>query len=770
MNMKKHLLFVVTALLTLHTLAQNTNSEWKAYPAYHDVTATLPVGDRVYTLASGGLFSYKFGETTVHAYSKLSGLAGSNITQMAYCDELKQLLLIYDDANIDILGINDSVINIPQYKNSSFSDKTINGITIMGHEAFLATNFGIIVINLKRAEFTNVYELGTSVRSAIGNNDCILARVNDGVIRGDRSKNLLDRNNWQSLTTSKPRSFVSFNGGIYALYGDALYTFDTETAKITSLCKGSYTICSPYGNDLLLASKTTISLVSPEEEVTTRSITNDFASLSYDGTHFWAARNYNGLCSYQLDADTLKPVGQPVIPNSPLRNYFSEISYTPSGKLLVAGGALAYSGKTYYEGTAMTFENGVWTNFSSDSIRLKTGLDFINATSIAQDPNDPTHHFVSSADGGLFEFRNARFQNLYNSANSPLSSILPNSALELRSNRVCGVKYDPQGNLWMFNNQVDTIVRVLTPSKEWKSFFFQQIKGYPTFDNYIFDQKGRVWMTHRRWAGNYYAGIACFDHNGTLLNTADDKFAFCSTFTNQNGTTATIGLLYNAVFDHNGQLWIATNQGVFVLENPDRIFSANITFRQPVVPRNDGTNYADYLLDGVAVKTIVVDGANRKWIGTTDNGLYLVSPDGQEIITHYTAQNSPLISNCILSLAIHPDNGTIMIGTDQGLVSLRGDATTPATSLDEDNIKVFPNPVRPEYTGKIRVTGFTADSDVKITTNTGQVIAQGTSLGGTFVWDGRDNQGKRVATGIYYVVGSDADGKNGVIAKILMVK
>lgn len=766
-TMKKHFLALASLALSLAV----DGSDWNSYMSYHNVTNNIPVGDKVYALAGGSLFSYSFGDTKVQTYSKFLGLSGANITNIAYCEELQVFLLVYEDYNIDILGINDSIINIPQYKNSLFSDKTINDVAVMGHEAFVSTSFGIIVINLKKAEFTNVYELGTNVRSAIGDDDRIFARVADGILYGNRTDNLLDKSNWKTWSTSKPLRFMAYNGGIYALYGDGLYGFDTETFKINMVCKGAYSNCCPYGRKLVLQSSSKIGVVDEDDNVSITEISNDFASLSSDGTYLWASRRTKGLQPFSLDADTLKPAADAIIPNSPVRNYFSDIYYTPYNKLIVAGGALAYYGKTYYEGTVMSYQDGVWTNFREDSISTKTGVPYINITAVAEDPNDRNHHFASSADGGLYEFRNGIFQKLYNCDNSPISSIYPNNAsLRLRYNRLTGAKFDPKGNLWMFNNLVDTVVRVLTPDMEWKSFYLDKIKTYPTFDNYIFDSRGWVWMTHRRWAGTYSAGIACLNYNSTLDNKTDDNFAFCTTFTNQNNTTTTISLLYSAIFDQNDQLWIATDQGIFILEDPSKIFSSNVTFRQPLVPRNDGTNYADYLLEGVAVKVIVVDGANRKWIGTTNNGLYLVSENGTEILEHFTAENSPLLSDCILSLSISPVNGLLMIGTDLGLMSYRADATPPAESLSENNIKVFPNPVRPEYDGKIRITGFVKDSDIKITTTTGIVVTQGTSLGGSFVWDGRDSQGRRVATGVYHVIGSDAEGKKGVVAKILVVK
>lgn len=746
------------------------DNDWQSYMSYHKVTNNIPVGNKVYALAGGSLFTYSFGDTKVKAYSKFLGLSSTNITNMAYCDELQKFLLVYEDYNIDLLGTNDSIINLPQYKNSSLTDKAINDITIMGHEAFISTSFGIVIINLKKAEFVNVCDLGTNIRSAIGDDERIYARTDAGIIYGNRKDNLLDKANWKTWATSKPQHFISYNGGIYAQYGDGLYDFSTESFKINRKCKGTFRNICPYGKDLVLQSTSTIAVINENDEVTQITVPNDFVSLSSDGTYLWASRDLKGLQAYTIDADTLKPATDQIIPNSPIRNYFSEISYTPDNKLLVAGGALAYSGKTSYEGTIMSYKDGLWTNFSEDSIAIKTNVVYRNITSVAEDPKDPNHHFATSSETGLYEFRNGVFQKLYNCDNSPISSIYPTNPNYLRYNRLTGAKYDSKGNLWMFNDLVDTLVRVLTPDMEWKSFYLDDIKKYPTFDNFVFDKRGWVWMTHRRWAGTYSAGIACLNYNGTLDNKDDDQFTFCKDFYDQTGAQTTISQLYTAVFDQNDQLWIGTDQGIFILEDPRKIFNVTVTFRRPLIPRNDGTNYADFLLEGVPVKSIAVDGANRKWIGTTNNGVYLVSADGLEILEHFTAENSPLLSDIILSLAISPLNGLLMIGTDQGLVSYKADATPPVESLSESNIKVYPNPVRPEYDGKIRITGFTQDSDVKITTTSGILVTQGTSLGGTFVWDGRDSRGKRVATGIYHIIASDAEGKKGVVAKILVVK
>lgn len=766
--------FIILCLTAICALCAN-GDDWRSYLSFHNVTQALPINGRVYAMASGGLFCYAYGDSTVQTYSKSTGLSSTDITHMAYCEELGALVVVYSDYNIDIVDTNDSILNIPQYKNSSFTDKTVNDLTVSGTHAFLATNFGVVEINLERGEYTNAYETGFTVNTAIADDDYVYAFSRQGVYVGERTANLLEKANWQQKSLEAFSKVVLFNDTIYGLLSRGLYMIDTGASTLTSLAQGRFTYLSSYGHDLVFGNSDGVNVLHSPANITRYPVSNDFSYAATDDQHLWAARGWGGLQAFSAASDStgtpsLTPVMGGITPNSPMRNYFSEMHYTPAGRLLVAGGALAYSGKTSYEGTVMAYDHGRWLNFSEDSIALKTGLRYLNITSVAEDPNDNTHHFASSATTGIYEFRNGQFVALYNHLNSPITSIYPRLASSRNYNRITGLTYDSQGNLWMFNNQVDTIIRVITPQGRWIALYQDQIDGYPTFDNYLFDSRGWVWITHRRWAGTYYAGIGCLNYNGTLSNPNDDRFAFCTTFTDQNGNTLSVGLLYTAAFDRNGQLWIGTDQGVLVLEDPTTIFNTTQTFHRPLIPRNDGTNYADYLLEGVPVKCIAVDGANRKWLGTTNNGLYLVSEDGLEVISHFTTDNSPLLSNSILSLAIEQETGLVMIGTDEGLVSYRGDATEPADELKESNIKVFPNPVRPNYTGKIRITGFTSDSDVKITTTSGQVVAQGTSLGGTFTWDGRNKAGDRVATGVYFVVASDSEAKNGIVAKILMVR
>ncbi|MEE0804669.1 MAG: two-component regulator propeller domain-containing protein, partial [Prevotellamassilia sp.] len=240
--------------------------------------------------------------------------------------------------------------------------------------------------------------------------------------------------------------------------------------------------------------------------------------------------------------------------------------------------------------------------------------------------------------------------------------------------------------------------------------------------------------------------------------------------TNQDGTSYKVEGVLSLAEDHDGRLWMGTNIGLFVIDNPDEWFNDNFRITQVKVPRNDGTNLADYLLYGMPIISIAVDGANRKWIGTEGNGIYLVSADGTEILHHFTTENSPLISNTINSIAINPRTGEVMMGTNAGLVSYQSDATSPATQISDSSINIYPNPVRPDYHGSITISGLTMDADVKVVTAGGQLVAAGTSIGGSWNWDRRTFSGTYAAAGVYYVLIATEDGSTAVAGILTIIR
>ena len=274
-----------------------------------------------------------------------------------------------------------------------------------------------------------------------------------------------------------------------------------------------------------------------------------------------------------------------------------------------------------------------------------------------------------------------------------------------------------------------------------------------------FDSRGILWFTNNNWT------LSAFYQ----YNTKDNTVVACEEFINQDGTRVEVGGGVRCVVEEdNVGMWICTNAGPLLLEK-SKYGESNPTFIQIKVPRNDGTDYADYLLANIDISSMVIDGGNRKWFGTKGNGVYLISADNMTQIHHFTTENSKLLSDNILDIVINPTTGEVFFGTDKGLCSYVSDATEPNDEMTKDNIWAYPNPVESGYTGPITITGLTLDADVKILAANGALIAEGRSNGGTFVWDGCDKQGRRVASGIYMVATATSSGEKGTVCKIAIV-
>jgi hypothetical protein len=260
-------------------------------------------------------------------------------------------------------------------------------------------------------------------------------------------------------------------------------------------------------------------------------------------------------------------------------------------------------------------------------------------------------------------------------------------------------------------------------------------------------------------------GLFLLDDNKTPENFTDDRSKKL-TITDSNG--ALITNVLSVAEDLDGTIWAGTDQGPFIYYNPANLFDSDMPPLRIKIPRNDGTNLADYMLEKETITCIAVDGANRKWLGTSGSGVYLLSADGTKEVSHFNEQNSPLLSNSIASLAVDNKTGEIWFGTSKGIQSLRGNATEGGERFS--GIYSFPNPVREDFSGNVTITGLVRDSEIKITDVSGNLVFQTISDGGQATWDLKNYKGNRVSTGVYLVFCSSGDGTQSAVTKILVIR
>lgn len=457
----------------------------------------------------------------------------------------------------------------------------------------------------------------------------------------------------------------------------------------------------------------------------------------------------------QEDKSALKQIVSTLQPEGPKYNYFYCMRFV-NNLLYTCGGLWGHLIDAGRPGTIQILDKDNWTIYD-DSIAAKTGIKYVDVNSVDVDPLDPNHVFAG-AKSGLYEFQNGKFIKHYNSENSLITSFNNTSK---NYQLITSVKFDTDGNLWMLNSQSPSNQSLIEYTKDgkWVSHHKPELYNLGSLECLMQDSRGLLWFVN-----NYHGlpSIYCYQASTDQLN-------IYSSFVNEDGTTLTPTFVRYVTEDKNHDMWIGTNIGPLLLYEKD-ITSDTPIFTQVKVPRNDGTNYADYLLSGVDISCIAIDGSNRKWFGTNGNGIYVISNDCLTQIYHFTTNNSNLLSNNIESIAINEQTGEVFVGTDKGLCSYMSDAGSPNSEMTKDNVWAYPNPVKPTYTGRITITGLSFDSDVKIVTANGILVNQGRSNGGIYTWDGKDQNGKKVASGVYMVETATSDGNKGTVCKIAIIK
>jgi len=447
--------------------------------------------------------------------------------------------------------------------------------------------------------------------------------------------------------------------------------------------------------------------------------------------------------------------------DGPKYNYFWNMKFI-DGKLYTCGGGFGHGIETNRPGTIQVLDNDKWTIYQDEGITSVTGLQYVDINDIDVDPNKEGHLFAGGRNG-LYEFQDGKFVKHYNSDNSLISPFMDYKEYEI----IGSVHFNDDGNLWLLNNQSSKNQSLIeyTSSGQWISHHKSQLieestgNSLGSMEKMITDSRGLLWFVNKHWqTPSLYA-----------YQPSTDQINCYTSFINQDGTVVSTGSITSVAEDLDNNIWIGTTGGPLLLKADD-ISDTSPIFQQVKVPRNDGTNLADYLLDGVAISSIAIDGAGRKWFGTEENGVYLISEDNYTQEQHFTKENSFLLSNIIESIAINPTTGEVFFGTDKGLCSYMSNATTANSTMNKDNVWAYPNPVKPDYTGIITVTGLTMDADIKIVTSNGTLVNEGRSNGGIYTWDGTDLNGNKVASGVYMVETATSTGNKGTVCKIAIIR
>jgi hypothetical protein len=749
---------------------------WATHFSYYNTTELTQSADMVYALSEGNLFSVSKEYEDIKTYSKINYLNDGEISHVEFSDANNLLLIAYSNSNIDILKGN-RTINISDLKRKETPNKEINNITFYGQYAYLSCGFGIVVVDLAKEEIADTYIIGANGDyTAIDNvrivNEHIFALTRNGILYTElNNNNLSNFENWKSFAFPEGVSSVldmdGFGSDLLIISDDnKIFKFSGSHWEIIN-DEHSYTRINVTGNNIIFYSNDYFRHIENRNEKQfgwIAGIQDITYSVSQDC--YWAILKNSdgqGVLTKIKYTENESLVLSPFIPNGPYSDNVNFIKYR-NGKILTGSGGPRDNPENT-PGVVQVFENNKWSVIRGKDLPadLTAAIgSFVDVLDAEIDPKDPKRMYVASW-RSLFEFYDNVFVKHYNSSNSTLTHQPPNI------NRVLlnGLRFDQDNNLWMLCMESRNVINVKKADNTWESLYYGKIDNQATLKEIFISKNGYKWVILPR-SGS--AGVFVINDNGTPFVARDDKAIMHNTF-NESTSSGMLSLSPNIIRciaeDQNNVIWIGTDIGPILIPNQNDVFNSNFTVDRIKITREDNPNLADYLLENERINAIVIDGGNRKWIGTASSGLYLLSPNGQETINHFTTDNSPLTSNEIKDIALNDETGEVFIATLSDIFTFKSDASNGSSSYS--NVYAYPNPVYENYTGLITVKGLMDKSVVKIADLQGNLIYQGYSNGGTFTWNGTNLTGQRVATGVYLVFSALDDGSEKVVTKIAFI-
>ena len=751
-----------TAFITYSQEALQPIGQWREHLPYQNTIQVVATPNKIFAATIYNVFSVE-GET-ITRYSKTTGLNDIGVNAIAWDETSQQLVIGYTNSNLDILK-DRNVRNIGDIKRSTVSgDKTIYHIYCRQGKAYLSTGIGIIVVDLLKYEIADTWRIGNNgaqvkINGVVIDATHIYAATNEGLKRVQiNSPNIGNFQNWKQLsgTNGLPagavRMVMQLENKIVALKDNTVFQLANNLWSIFYTDPQWPVVSINAAENKLLISQRTAS--GNSRVIILNSLGNVERTLAQPGiisfprwatsknNEIWVADFFAGLSKFGTSIERYTPNGPPGIATGEMVVYKKSL-YAAAGSV---NDAWNY---TYNRNGIYIFQEGQWKNInSSNTPALDSVLDFVPIVI------DPTNESIwaGSYGGGLANI-NGNKTTIYKANNSPLQPAIGDPT----SYRVSGLAFDANNNLWIGNYGAPQNLSVRKSDGNFKAFSIPFFHTENAVSEIEIDDANQVWIVSPK--GN---GLFVYNPGNSIDNLNDDNWKFLKVGAGSGNLPSND--VFTVTKDKNGFMWIGTSRGIGIVQCPEKVFQSQGC--QAILPVVQQDRFAGFLFQDEEVRTIAVDGANRKWIGTR-NGVWLISADGNKIIYRFTEDNSPLLSNDIKRIAIDPESGEVYISTFKGICSFRSTATE--TTASNNSVLVFPNPVPPGYSGTIAIRGIANNAIVKIAEMNGRLVYQTRALGGQAIWNGLNYKGEKVASGVYLVLVKDDAGTDRMVTKIVMV-
>jgi ligand-binding sensor domain-containing protein len=727
--------------------------KWQSFLHLNSTIDAVEAGTSVYLATPLGLI--EVAEQYEYYYlNKVTGMSDMGVAALGYNFAQNALVVAYENGNIDIrYKATNEVINLPAIRqnNNIVGSKKIHSIYSLGNKVYFSCDFGVVELDVSTMEFgqttfTNSNPVFASTRS----NEALFIATELGIFKGLLDgRNLQDFTQWQLQGTAQAlptndytsQAIYSVDNQIFATLNDTLMRYnesmqnwahvpvlDQTSGQQLTYCHTNYPLTRiSTSHDKSRLYLITDNNVYFELELATNTLIKKFfadaagirqvVSDQFGAT--WVA-DFAG--AYRLDFQGTSRFEI----NSPNSDRVTSMAVDNQGHLWATSSPINYQDNFFDPTGFFRYNRSDWRNFN---INTEAQLNpYRDAITVAANSRR-REVFIGSFMDGIVHLRGDSIVAIYNQDNT--TDGLQGVVGDPTRCRITGMTFDGDNNCWITNSLASRGIVTRRADGTWRNFespYTGRLGGI------AIDRNGYKWIVQE--SGN----LLVFDE-GEMDDDTDNRYVLLTT-SNSELASNTVNCVRA---DNNGTIWVGTNSGVTIFSCGQNVFEGTCLGSRPVV---NPDNFLGRLLEGENINAIAVDGANRKWIGT-NNGVFLLSDDGYERVHYFNVENSPLLDNNVVALAVDGTTGMVYMSTNRGMVGYRSDATTGVALADTNTAYAFPNPVRPEYVGTIAITGLPANSNVKITDISGQLVHETRALGGQAVWDGVDYTGRRTATGVY---------------------
>lgn len=802
--MKKILSLIL--LFTLSVQAYAADADWRLHPIFdEEVSHVVETPDYVYftskhlvdnktTSSLYSLFRYdKKGEELL-SLSTMNLLNGNTVRDVIFNPAKGYLAVLYKDYNLDLLYNNGRVVNLPQYKQAQLNTSTdVYSMSVdPDHDRlYLATAFGYVAFNDKKNEVAESRNYNQPLKAFCRVGDMYLAINGNNLIGAAADFPRLSIDQYDLLGTFKNASeLYPLNKNTVLIVGDLnpsryikkITVDESGIVDTEDIFNGYIYNIENTPNGLILTSGGEIYQIKADGTMSSLKRSDDYrdcAATTLNMTDIWNGKKRKGLSSVRKNGEKWNVTRNWMLPNAPSTFVSTSFANHPEfGFMMVNYGNMPTTSSFYNQSpfNLCSYIDGRWRNHGPTYTMPERASMMTDPNGIAIDPDNNNYVYIASYHNGFARLNLSNPQDVIHLSresdpdfgNPGFVLLEPVPVLNPGYSNISPPFFDADGNLWMAFPDWDdpdeanphfycwlaadrkattSATNIRKPKHVEFDIFFPATNLNVCIPLY---RTGRGMMVYNSFDGTPH--LAILNTNGTPTDPKDDKFYRFPNFTDTDGNAISLGRLKTLWEDpETGYVWIGYDEGACYFIPSQIINSNNYQLHRPKISRNDGTNLADYLLDGLCVNQITADGAGRKWFATSGGGVVCTSADGKEIINQFTTSNSPLPNDVVLGVAYNETNNSLMFSTEQGYAEFF--LPSNQDSSDKTDIKAYPNPVRPEYSGYVTITDIPEGSFVKITDATGNLVKDlGVVKGFDIIWDISDSNFNRVKSGVYRIM------------------